>query len=110
MSKMKDLQITIDDARELVEKFGKEHTDVTVEIRKVSPGYLFCDVIMRDTLSYYGMGYCFDVRNLNECGISYLENKLNDHYQIILNHRNDKKLSCDEIEHVIDELRKELEP
>lgn len=87
MSKMKDLQITIDEARELVEKFGKEHTDVTVKIRRVSPGYLFCDVIMRDTFSDYGMGYCFDVCNLNKCGISYLENKLNEHYQIIIEHR-----------------------
>lgn len=108
MSKMKDLQITLDDARELVEKFAEEHTDVTVEFRISLPGYLFFYVIMRDTLSDYGMGYCCDVRNLNECGISYLENKLNEHYQIILNHRNDKKLSCDEIEHVVDELRKEL--
>lgn len=87
MSKMKDLQITLDDARELVEKFAEEHTDVTVEFSKCKANPLFFTVRIRDKYKHFGWGHMFDTADLCANGLSCLENKLNEFHEFILENR-----------------------
>lgn len=84
MSKMKDLQITLDDARELVEKFGKEHTDVEVKFYESKLSKFMFTVEVKDKNSDFGFSRTMSIVDVNKFGISIIENALNYFYDCIV--------------------------
>lgn len=84
MSKMKDLQITLDEARELIEKFGKEHTDVEVKFYESKLSKFMFTVEVKDKNSDFGFSRTMSIVDVNKFGISIIENALNYFYDCIV--------------------------
>lgn len=84
MSKMKDLQITLDDARELVEKFAEEHEDVEVKFDESKLSKFMFTVAVKDKNSDFGFSRAMSIIDVNKFGISIIENALNYFYDRIV--------------------------